>query len=79
MEDDGENPSVDTKVNMDYINFLIEMCEKVGIRCEVDQSFHKNGNRTIDVYIYDTNDEVVMFEFDAKNSNLIDFKVLQNI
>lgn len=62
---------------MEEISVLIEMLEHAGIKYNVDQLTDEDGQRILEVNIYDKNDNIAVFEFDAYDlPDLIDFKIL---
>jgi hypothetical protein len=54
---------------MEEISTLIEMLEKANVKYDVDQSVDDDGGRTLDVYVYDKNNNFAVFEFDAYESS----------
>jgi hypothetical protein len=62
---------------MEQISTLIEILDYAGIKYDVDQTMDEDGgSRTLEVCIYDKNNSVAIFEFDAYNDpNLLSFRI----
>jgi len=50
---------------MEQISTFIEILEEAGIKYEVDQSVDQDGQRSLDVYVYDVDDSFKVVSFDA--------------
>lgn len=62
---------------MEQISTFIEMLDQAGIKYNVDQTMDEDGQRTLEVFVYDRRNNVAVFEFDAYASpDLMDFRII---
>lgn len=64
---------------MEEISTFIEILERAGIKYEVDQTMDEDGQRSLDVFVYDNynKNSFAVFSFEAYDEpSLIDFRIV---